>query len=313
MILSKYIRKCFLWFALLLTFSSFCSDSTAQAPNWDSVYVDYFTKYSVIDTPAWLFPMCFKNAFGEWDTCYFGHDLKATIFWDTLFDEKLRGIDTANFNAFIEKPVLKDSAVKNIIKNILSEPTFSLNFTNGIMPLTMYWDNNAFYSDSLPYPDLDPDPRARAELWCSDGNPFNNNCPINSPLYLSDSSLNGGSFPELRIDSIYFDGNGINDEPGTLLINIFPFDDPIDAIGEQSESQNIDIFPNPTSNVLRIQSESNSPFNYRMYNLLGEQVLKSSTVALREAVIITNELKAGLYFVRIEIESTVIVQKIIKF
>ncbi|MBL4752710.1 MAG: T9SS type A sorting domain-containing protein [Flavobacteriales bacterium] len=293
--------------------SLICSDAKAQAPNWDSVYADFLKIYQPVDTPAWLFPMCFKNTFGQWDTLYFAHDDDATSILDsTLGEVKLIALDSSKFNAFLKTTSNGDTVIKYEVNNINIESNFTIKFTRGIMPLTMYWDNNAFYSDSLPYPDLDTGPRARAELWCSDGNPFNNNCPINSPLYLSDSSLNGGSFPELRIDSIYFDGNGINDEPGTLLINIFPFDDPIDAIGEQSESQNIDISPNPTSNVLRIQSESNSPFNYRMYNLLGEQVLKSNTVALREAVIITNEFKAGFYFVRIEIESTVTVQKIIK-
>ena len=66
----------------------------AQAPNWDSVYADYFTKYAPLDTPTWLFPICFKNANSEWDTVYIGYDSSSTINLDSGFGENFIKIDT---------------------------------------------------------------------------------------------------------------------------------------------------------------------------------------------------------------------------
>ena len=38
-------------------------------------------------------------------------------------------------------------------------------FQNALLPITLSWDKNVFYSDSIPYTDQDPAPRAQGELW----------------------------------------------------------------------------------------------------------------------------------------------------
>jgi len=300
-------RKFIVGLFLYLACSLISFNVQSQAPNWDSVYADYFIKYAVSDTPAWVFPICFKNNFGDWDTVYIGHDNDATPWLDPAFGEGFVKFNTSQFNATLGFQA--DSGFKVWVLNLNAPNNFSIKFTNGIMPLTMYWNDELFYSDNLPFPDLSPFPNARIDLWCSDGNPFYNNCPINFPLNLSDSSFIGGTW--LRIDSIYFGGNGTTDQPGTLGLEVVPFDKDLTSIEEKASIPEFEIYPNPAKDHLWVHSESLIPFHYTIYNLLGENVVNAAVAATEEIKIDLRGLHSGIYFVQIITEKSSLTSKII--
>ena len=291
-------------------FYSLCGEIKAQSPNWDSVYADYFKIYQPTDTPAWLFPICFKNAFNEWDTVYIGHDPNATAGWvDTQFGEGFAQLNLSEFNAVIGFQA--DTGVKVWINKLNTDNGFSLELINGIMPLTMYWNNSLFYSDSLPYPDILPKPYARGDLWCSDGNPFYDNCPMNGPVYLSDSSLSGGAFPNVRIDSMYFDGNGIDDMPGTLWLEIVAFNKSLATLKTNQGPLGFKVHPTPAHDHITISSVTTDSYKVELYNLLGERLYESDWSGIDEMRIDLMAMDRGLYLLVIKTESGTFTQKII--
>ena len=111
--------KLLLGLILFLSCLVISSHVKAQAPNWDSVYADYFTIYAPVDTPAWIFPICFKNNFGEWDTVYLGVDNNATSVLDSMLGEaKLIPLDASTFNAFLRTTSSGDSVTKYEVDNL---------------------------------------------------------------------------------------------------------------------------------------------------------------------------------------------------
>jgi len=319
MILSKYIRKCALGFVLLLAFSSYCSDLKAQAPNWDSVYADYFTKYALVDTPSWLFPICFKDGTGARDTIYFGFDSTSTFNLDTNFGELYSTIDTAIFNVDLGGGFFGDSALKLLVYPTMSLG-FNITFLNGRMPVTMYWDDSLFYSDGLPFPDLSPLPRARGQLWCDDFDQKYWNCPTGVPIEMTnnpDSILPPFTPFFWARDSIFFNG----DTTGPLSymyisasLNIVPYNKSFVSIKEQGDQGlYLNFYPNPVSNKLNIENIHHRSFTYKVFDYLGRQLISGKE---------TNKLSSldfekfpnGIYFIKIELDDrgTIIIEKIIK-
>lgn len=72
----------------------------------------------------------------------------------------------------------------------------------------------------------------------------------------------------------------------------------------------VHIYPNPTHNLLHIQSEENIN-NISLYNEMGQMVL-TIPQANREKIIYLSELKSGFYFVKIEGDNSFTVKKILK-
>ena len=291
-------------------FYSLCGEVKAQSPNWDSVYADYFKIYQPTDTPAWLFPICFKNALAEWDTLYIGHDPTATSGWfDTQFGEGFVQFNLSELNATLGFQA--DTGFKVVINKINFNNGFSIDLINGIMPLTMYWNDALFYSDSLPFPDLSPLPNVRIDLWCDDVSIFYMNCPVNVPLYLSDSNFFGGIGPNTRIDSIYFDGNGIDDMPGTLWLEIVAFNKSLATLKTNQGPLGFKVHPTPAHDHITISSVTTDSYKVELYNLLGERLYESDWSGIDEMRIDLMAMDRGLYLLVIKTESGTFTQKII--
>ena len=114
---------------------------------------------------------------------------------------------------------------------------------------------------------------------------------------------------EFRIfhnEDITLDGQIVN---GTLQI------DDIMSIellsnGEQEES-NVELFPNPVKDILKIKLPNASTGNIVIFNVLGENVL-SGDLSSRTMQIDLSELKSGVYLVRIQTENQSTIKKIVK-
>ncbi|MFK7775640.1 MAG: T9SS type A sorting domain-containing protein [Saprospiraceae bacterium] len=81
---------------------------------------------------------------------------------------------------------------------------------------------------------------------------------------------------------------------------------------ENLEETNIQVFPNPTSDILNIKMENPSLTNFSIFDIYGKKVLEKTEVNQNEIQLSTSIFSPGVYFLRIEIEGKELVKKIIK-
>ncbi len=74
----------------------------------------------------------------------------------------------------------------------------------------------------------------------------------------------------------------------------------------------IEIYPNPATNELILTTTNQSLKTIRIYNILGEEVLKLERIANSQKAIDISTWNAGVYFVEVETEKGVIRKKLVK-
>jgi len=188
--------------------------------------------------PKWCMPLIFKDGSGQRDTIYFGYDASASMFsidYDAQFNE-YQWIDSTKFAAYFWPNYPGPGATglqprdSGWVAEITSyvAPRADIAFRNGQFPLTMYWDNSQFYSDSLPndYPTYLDKPRAWLMLSCQSNEPWYHNC-VSQPYGLNDSFYyfymhppQGQVFTDVFTDSIVFNGSGMLTIQQTLFLKI---------------------------------------------------------------------------------------------
>lgn len=80
---------------------------------------------------------------------------------------------------------------------------------------------------------------------------------------------------------------------------------------EQSITDDVVIYPNPTENFLTVQNSSNKPFTVRIYDAMGKMVMNKTGVTDILTMDIA-EYKAGIYYVTLSNELDVRTYKVIK-
>lgn len=83
------------------------------------------------------------------------------------------------------------------------------------------------------------------------------------------------------------------------------------AVSEVETLKNTVVFPNPASNTINIQSV-HSIRAYRIFNLIGEEILQKKTADTNEYSIQISNLKSGSYIIQIETEAGISNLKFIK-
>lgn len=193
----------------LLAFALVCKSLFSQA---------YLIPWAEVQ-PAWVFPMWLENGDGQRDTIYFGYDTNAGYATDTLFGEKFLKVNPNVFSARFYHPLENDSnhlKVSILQEDVLGEGV-SIFTQNPVLPIILTWDENAFYSDSIPFPDLDPAPRAEGHLWY-DGPTVVDSCVVDLPILMTDTV----QFPFSachKTDSIVFEGPALS----YLVFSIHPW------------------------------------------------------------------------------------------
>jgi len=286
--------------------------ATAQPINWDSVRADYAQKYQPQQQPAWLFPLIFEEGSGARDTAYIGYDKVAEQGGDTVFAERIIAVDTTKFNVSVcfgwyGCSGLCDSTVKVWVSklensSVCGDAVFEFSFINGTLPLTVYWDKAAFHSDSLPFADQSPAPRAEGLLLMSgvaEPEPHDDfGCGSfgDNPVLLTDTvtASNGAMAPCVRSDSIVFT------ELQNLSLEIRGWSGRWVGIKEKDkQSPKVQFSPNPFKDqtVLTISHyvAGEEKYKLRIYNRLG-QVITRRTIKKSATIIQRNNMTRGLYF-----------------
>lgn len=106
--------------------------------------------------------------------------------------------------------------------------------------------------------------------------------------YFYDWNITPITCPSNRIDATVFVTNGI----------------------EESEMNGFSVYPNPTNNVLNIQSTSTSTYTVELMDVAGKVVYTNANVSGMKTIDVTT-FEAGAYFIRIKNENGTAVQKVI--
>ena len=78
----------------------------------------------------------------------------------------------------------------------------------------------------------------------------------------------------------------------------------------QEDKLDLSIFPNPTSDYLRIDSKKLETSNIRIFNLLGQLILELKEVNLPQSIDVRN-FEKGIYVLEIEVSGSAVSKKII--
>jgi len=270
-------------------------------------YAQTYTIPGATQQPAWVFPIYLEEGTGQRDTIYLAYDKNAIAWLDTIFGEKYEVVDTSEFKAFWS--YCCDNVFDTLLRvKVLNGIPFlggQFFFANGVLPLTIRWDPLLFYSDSLPFPDQNPAPRAQGEMtfyssMISGSGP--DYCYWGTNVLITDTSFWTSGC--MREDSIVFVQE--NSIPGFPIDPIGMYIKPwigevYIGITENPVAGAYHIYPNPATDYVCIDfSDKNTTFTYSVFDIMGREILKGSQETTGKAIISTDQLTPGLYFVTVK-------------
>ncbi len=319
----------------LITFFSSLNAQPSAIIDWDAVIDRYAEKYQPEKIPQWIFPFIFENGIGQRDTVYFGHDDEASHFLshnypqDTLFGEEYITIDSNTFEVFWAKLSSCDTLCGlkvNITKfttNFLYHGS-QFYFINGVLPITLYYNTELFYSDSLPPPLSSGLPVLQAELYFSSGeialgdwdhtlNEWAFQCPFDQAALVSDTLQPWWNPFHTFRDSIDInERDGFNVLYADLLSIIFKaWEGHTLAIETPDDKKIINVFPNPANDFLNIKFSQAETGIWKIYDIMGHTVHYGTFQAEEKIRINTRQLNSGFYFLHIEQNGQILIRKIL--
>jgi len=246
-------------------------------------------------TPQWMTSFYFETADGQKDTVYIGYDSLASSspdVIDTIFGniESFVPFNSEEFNAYVPYYYIAQDSIRkiSIVDNIDLSSTI-INFVGtGDYPITMKWDSDSYYSPDLPadFVEIPNRPNARLDIY-PEGFGCAPSCWDNCFFICTDSIYpeihEFASFDMLEIfaDSVVFYCNdGAPIHALNIMIKISPFDSdqpwwPGADKMPYSLNDQVEIFPNPASEFIKIQNASELEAVY-VYNPRGVLVLMNN-------------------------------------
>ncbi|MBL4657110.1 MAG: T9SS type A sorting domain-containing protein, partial [Flavobacteriales bacterium] len=83
-------------------------------------------------------------------------------------------------------------------------------------------------------------------------------------------------------------------------------------VESMASSPTFSIYPNPVNDQLYVISKSDRPYSYRVYDLLGREVLREEGIISRKHVINLRELSSSLYIIELTKNKRTEVFKVVK-
>ena len=152
------------------------------------------------------------------------------------------------------------------------------------------------------------------------------NNPITNPLTdkigwtkVSGNFIAAGGENYITIGNFLDDANsdtvtlnsGIIQYPYYYIDDVSVLDCTYDGVEELSEAT-INIIPNPATHQFTIENSQLRINSIRIYNVLGEEVLRLERIANSQKAIDISTWKAGVYFVEVETEKGAVRKKVVK-
>ena len=265
--------------------------------------------------PAWVFPFFIEDAHGNKDTVYIGYDPVSSQCHcpgdDSIFGERWYRLDSLNFNAFTYAST--DSVTKVEIKSDLGPNNFyfGVGALNAYYPVKFSWDVSLLRSDSIPFPDQDPLPRAQINLaWYSGANTLHTATCGDNPIVISDTVQAICSCQYRDSIVIYHFFNDTNKLDMGVDIQV-TFWSGMNLIGvpEIYSLNNEMIYPVPVNDFLFIKINTTSV----IYEILDTKgiVFKKGIIKSNDSKILVSDIPSGFYLIRIYDEKVIINKKII--
>lgn len=264
--------------------------------------------------PKWVFPIYAQDATGKRDTIYLGYH-PGSNYWAT-YETSLGEIwfpGVSDFSLSTYYWILPtDSCIKVDIKDTSNGgyfPVYEVWLSNVILPVTFKWDVSLLRSDSIPFPDQDPLPRAQIRIerpagaWGVDGLGICGG--FDPPIIVSDTIDTTLCYCHVK-DSIKFIHPFGDTSPQTFPL-FFYFEwweghQPGIGIAEKNKPV-FKIFPNPAKENLNIYGmKSSDEYHAVIYN---SQLAVSKTIQRlsEDRPIDISMLKPGIYFLLIQNEN----------
>ncbi|HYV93624.1 MAG TPA: T9SS type A sorting domain-containing protein [Chitinophagales bacterium] len=241
--------------------------------------------------PQWAMPLWFESADGQKDTLYFCYDEEAAFASDTLFGEKIMKVDPDKFNMFFESPLDNDSMrlKVTVMQDDILPYGLAILSAHALLPLVIRWDRNLFYSDSLPFPSLNPAPKAQGEMYY-DSPLETENCQPSFSILMTDT-VSVLYFQCYKTDSIVFTGSGVS----YLVFSVHTWIGYISGIGNVKTNDAIQLFPNPATKDLTIYNNE-SKQTYGQIGDLSNRIIARGRLKYGATTIDVSSFSSGCYF-----------------
>ena len=313
----------FLFFGVLVNAQAVYEFQTENIAYQNLVGSTSLNNNEIWDDPAYTVPLGFPIRFGwqNYTTIYFP---------DGGLGGELSSSESFSFgtNAVII-PIGQDLVDLGETTGVsLSPISYKIEGTVGNHIAKIEWNNAGFYDDSFASDFIN------FQVWFYEGTNIiefrYGPSPINNPLetyegeegpVIAFAPLYDSDNGQFVLNGYYLTGNPANpavtiltgdDQPeGSLVGNIpdgtvYRFT-PQPLSVEDFTKINFQIYPNPTSEYLNIQTKEND-YNFSIYNSLGQEVNVTSV----ENKINITKLLSGIYFIKIQTKSGSAIKKFIK-
>ena len=313
---------------LILTLPLYMAAQPSSAINWDEVIDRYIEKYQATEVPQWIFPIIFENGLNERDTFYIGYDpdINSTNFQN--YGNQYAEVDSSSFEVFLDECTTCDTLTVRDLMLKSSNPYFEyvpIRIRYGYYPVTMYYNSELFYSDSLmPFVSNTTAPNLQGEVWLvedhsrmgdwdENNSEWNFTCPWLLPCIITDSVSWSGyqHFPD-SLDIAADVGSpaiGVTD----IAISFKEWEGGnYSSLKESIGYSEITIFPNPARDKLTIKmaTENIDERNWKLINVSGK-IISTGIFLSNTTQIDISILKNGFYFLHVFSGNEIFVKKII--
>ena len=138
---------------------------------------------------------------------------------------------------------------------------------------------------------------------------INHNITVeNASLHAFDKSMVILNISALSDENYTLTINDLQDLAGNSTINLIAYFSSPTSIAD-AENMNLTVYPNPCKDVLFIELNSNSTF-VELFDITGKKIVSFKTVNSDKYSIDISDLKTGIYFLKIQNEQEVFIEKI---
>jgi hypothetical protein len=229
-------------------------------------------------TPDFKFHLAFEDATGAKDTVWLIWDSLATTGYDTLFDEYPHSLPTDTFQVYIKYNGVDSGKVRAIGYDYDSYD-FYISAHNYVEPLNIYWDSSLIFNNNLPF-------EIRESYFDNEWFFLNNNWGGNHAFNI---------LLDNHVELPNFNYGSQNHFPMYFYMGYYTFVN----INEQTNMNNIKIYPNPVSDKLMVDSEElEGIYSFKIYDIEGKQVVEQQLNSTHNVVNV-NHLPNGIYHYKI--------------